>query len=164
MPKLSPPLHNTVLLMLFLPVSFIALPQNGWKKHLFVLMDIKIDVPHHLWRLAQRECLILSSHAIPPSIHLLWWEVLPRAYRLLFIPWCSWGLSALKGLASLPLLHPSLFPSLNLKCKPVGSEKKSSISTSQSPLRLGPLIYKSKERYIFQIQVVTDKSFRAWIF
>lgn len=147
--------------MLCLSVSFIALPQNGWKKHLFVLMDVKIDVPHHLWRLAHRKCLFLGSHAIPPSIHLLWWEVLPRAYRLLFIPWCSWGLAALKGWASLSFLRPSLFPSSNLKCKTMGSEKRSSTSTSQSPLHLCPLIYKSKECYIFQIQVVTVKSFRA---
>lgn len=37
------------------------------KQLFFVAMDIKINVLHHLWRLADRECLVLSSHAIPPT-------------------------------------------------------------------------------------------------
>ena len=112
--KLAPPLHNTVLLMLFLSVSFIPIPQNGWKRHYFVVMDTKIHVPHHLWRLACRECLILSFHAIPPSFCGLPHpppavEVLPRSYKLLFIPWCGWRLAALKGLSAFSFLPPSLF-------------------------------------------------------
>lgn len=37
------------------------------KQLFFVVMGIKLNVPHHLWRLADKECLVLSSHAISPT-------------------------------------------------------------------------------------------------
>lgn len=132
------------------------------------------------WWTSKSMCLIASRRSITEnacfsafkqfllafvvqSIYPQWWEVPPRAYRLLFSPWRSWGLAALKGLASFSFLPPSSLTSLNLKPKPMGHERSPQPQHPRVPLLSGLFIYKCTQSYTFQIQVVTDKCFRAWI-
>lgn len=118
--KLSQWLYNRVLLILFLSVSLILLPQVGWNKHF------------SLWRTSKQIMSLVSYGvllAVSPAhteshlvfgVHPIYpqqWEVLPEANRLLFVPQWSWG--SVRLCFFLPSL-PLLFPSFNLKAKLVG--------------------------------------------
>lgn len=66
-------MHNKVLLMLDFSCEFYGSSSKRMKQVFFFLLDIKINGPHHLWRLAGREylCLIQEIFLVfVVSLHL----------------------------------------------------------------------------------------------